>query len=123
MLETIAFLHGKKWTSMLIKRTYFGNWLRDYSQAVDVGSLKGVNAETIRVLVWNCSVASYRDLMLTLFNRFGFSHLWLMAMLPVNSRLPLTVSASTAQKNISTTLSDTETGSMHVPSIKDYEAP
>lgn len=37
---------------MLIKRTYFGNWLRDYSQAIDVGSLKGpVNAETIRVLV------------------------------------------------------------------------
>ncbi len=51
MLESIAFLHGKKWTSMLIKRCYFGNWLRDYSQAVDVGSLKGVNAATIRILV------------------------------------------------------------------------
>lgn len=51
ILETIAFLHGKKWTSMLIKRTYFGNWLRDYSQAVDIGSLKGVNAATIRILV------------------------------------------------------------------------
>lgn len=51
MLETIAFLHGKKWTSMLIKRVYFGNWLRDYSQAVDIGSLKGVNGETIRILV------------------------------------------------------------------------
>ena len=36
---------------MLIKRTYFGNWLRDYSQAVDVGSLKGANAATIRILV------------------------------------------------------------------------
>lgn len=51
MLETVAFLYGKKWTSMLIKRTYFGNWLRDYSQAIDIGSLKGVNAETIRILV------------------------------------------------------------------------
>lgn len=51
MLSGLAFLHGKKWTSMLIKRTYFGNWLRDYSQAVDVGSLKGVNAATIRILV------------------------------------------------------------------------
>lgn len=51
MLATIAFLRGKKWTSMLVKRTYFGNWLRDYSQAVDVGSLKGANAATIRVLV------------------------------------------------------------------------
>jgi hypothetical protein len=36
---------------MMIKRVYFGNWLRDYSQAVDVGSLKGVNAPTIRILV------------------------------------------------------------------------
>jgi uncharacterized membrane protein YbaN (DUF454 family) len=53
MLTTVAFLNGKKWTSMLIKRTYFGNWLRDYSQAVDVGSLKGVNAATIRILVRN----------------------------------------------------------------------
>lgn len=51
MLASIAFLNGKKWTSMLIKRTYFGNWLRDYSQAVDVGGLKGANAPTIRILV------------------------------------------------------------------------
>lgn len=55
MLSGLAFLHGKKWTSMLIKRTYFGNWLRDYSQAVDVGSLKGVNAATIRILVSSSS--------------------------------------------------------------------
>ncbi|KAM0553835.1 hypothetical protein ACHAPJ_007181 [Fusarium lateritium] len=59
MLETIAFLHGKKWTSMLIKRTYFGNWLRDYSQAVDIGSLKGVNAETVRILVWVLSFMAH----------------------------------------------------------------
>ncbi|KAI1433233.1 heterokaryon incompatibility Het-C [Xylaria sp. CBS 124048] len=52
MLKTIAFLHGKKWTTLLVQRTYFGNWLRDYSQAVDVGSLKSVNAETLRILVW-----------------------------------------------------------------------
>ncbi|PHH79359.1 hypothetical protein CDD80_5027 [Ophiocordyceps camponoti-rufipedis] len=59
MLASVAFLHGKKWTSMLIKRTYFGNWLRDYSQAVDVGSLKGVNAATIRILVWVLSFMSF----------------------------------------------------------------
>ncbi|CAJ2511972.1 Uu.00g075970.m01.CDS01 [Anthostomella pinea] len=52
MLKTLAFLHGKKWSTLMVQRTYFGNWLRDYSQAVDVGSLKGVNAATIRVLVW-----------------------------------------------------------------------
>ena len=51
VLQTLAFIGGKKWTSMLIKRVYFGNWLRDYSQAVDVGSLKGANAATIRILV------------------------------------------------------------------------
>lgn len=51
-LKTLTFLYGKKWTTLLVRRTYFGNWLRDYSQAIDVGSVKGVNAETIRVLVW-----------------------------------------------------------------------
>lgn len=59
MLTTLAFLHGKKWSSMLIKRTYFGNWLRDYSQAIDVGSLKGVNAPTIRILVWILSFMAF----------------------------------------------------------------
>ncbi|PTB43341.1 hypothetical protein M441DRAFT_56364 [Trichoderma asperellum CBS 433.97] len=59
MLTTVAFLHGKKWTSMLVKRTYFGNWLRDYSQAIDVGSLKGVNAPTIRILVWILSFMAF----------------------------------------------------------------
>lgn len=44
---------------MLIKRVYFGNWLRDYSQAVDVGSLKGVNAPTIRILVWVLSFMAF----------------------------------------------------------------
>ncbi|KAB5585462.1 heterokaryon incompatibility Het-C [Coniochaeta sp. 2T2.1] len=59
VLQTLAFLHGKKWTSMMISRTYFGNWLRDYSQAIDVGSLKGVNAATIRILVWVLSFMAH----------------------------------------------------------------
>ncbi|KAG9245681.1 heterokaryon incompatibility protein Het-C-domain-containing protein [Calycina marina] len=59
MLKTIAFIKGHKWTSMMVKRVYFGNWLRDYSQAVDVGSLKGVNAPTIRILVWVLSFLSF----------------------------------------------------------------
>jgi hypothetical protein len=29
MLKTIAFIKGHKWTSTMIKRVYFGNWLRD----------------------------------------------------------------------------------------------
>ncbi|KDE76462.1 hypothetical protein AO1008_02235 [Aspergillus oryzae 100-8] len=52
MLKTIAFIKGHKWTSTMIKRVYFGNWLRDYSQAMDVGTLKSVPADTIRILVW-----------------------------------------------------------------------
>ncbi|KAI9793326.1 MAG: hypothetical protein M1833_000771 [Piccolia ochrophora] len=59
VLKTIAFLHGRKWTSTMIKRTYFGNWLRDYSQAVDVGTLKGIQADTIRILVWVLSFMSF----------------------------------------------------------------
>lgn len=59
LLKTVAFLRGHKWTSMMIKRAYFGNWLRDYSQAVDVGTLKGVQADTIRVLVWVLAFMSF----------------------------------------------------------------
>ena len=44
---------GKKFNAMAVKRVYFGNWLRDFSQAVDVGTLsKGLDAKTIRLLVW-----------------------------------------------------------------------
>jgi Heterokaryon incompatibility protein Het-C len=42
---------GKKFSKMDVKRVYFGNWLRDYSQAVDVGTVKYVSAEAIRLLV------------------------------------------------------------------------
>lgn len=29
MLKTVAFIAGHKWTSTMVKRVYFGNWLRD----------------------------------------------------------------------------------------------
>ena len=41
------------------QRVYFGNWLRDYSQAVDVGTLKGVQSSTIRILVWVLAFMSF----------------------------------------------------------------
>lgn len=44
---------------MLIKRVYFGNFLRDYSQALDIGTLKSVNSETIRILVWVLSFMAF----------------------------------------------------------------
>jgi hypothetical protein len=42
---------GPKFGGLDIKRVYFGNWLRDYSQAVDVSTLKKVNLQTILNLV------------------------------------------------------------------------
>ncbi|KAI0300153.1 heterokaryon incompatibility protein Het-C-domain-containing protein [Multifurca ochricompacta] len=38
---------GSKFGGLDIKRVYFGNWLRDYSQAVDIASLKKVPLQTI----------------------------------------------------------------------------
>jgi hypothetical protein len=42
---------GKKFDKMMVSRVYFGNWLRDYSQAIDVGTVKSVSAEAIRLLL------------------------------------------------------------------------
>ncbi|KAL8729005.1 MAG: hypothetical protein Q9166_005006 [cf. Caloplaca sp. 2 TL-2023] len=50
---------GKKFSKMDVKRVYFGNWLRDYSQAVDVGTLKYVSAEAIRILLWVLGFMSF----------------------------------------------------------------
>jgi len=38
---------------------YFGNWLRDYSQAMDTGALKKAQPETIRILVWLLSFLNF----------------------------------------------------------------
>ncbi|KAI1331042.1 NIMA-interacting protein tinc [Xylariaceae sp. FL0255] len=42
---------GKKFNKLMVSRVYFGNWLRDYSQAIDVGTVKNVSAEAIRLLL------------------------------------------------------------------------
>ncbi|KAH6650075.1 heterokaryon incompatibility protein Het-C-domain-containing protein [Chaetomium tenue] len=42
---------GKKFDKLMVSRVYFGNWLRDYSQAIDVGTVKAVSAEAIRLLL------------------------------------------------------------------------
>ena len=59
VLKSIAFLHGHKWTSIMIKRVYFGNWLRDYSQAIDVGTVTRVQADSIRIIVWILSFMAF----------------------------------------------------------------
>ncbi|KAJ7033651.1 heterokaryon incompatibility protein Het-C-domain-containing protein [Mycena alexandri] len=38
---------GSKFNGLDIKRVYFGNWLRDYSQAMDIATLKKVQVQTI----------------------------------------------------------------------------
>lgn len=43
---------GRKFGKLDVQRVYFGNWLRDYSQAVDIGTLKYVSVEAIRILIW-----------------------------------------------------------------------
>jgi hypothetical protein len=50
---------GKKFSKMDVKRVYFGNWLRDYSQAVDVGTVKMVSSEAIRILLWVLGFMSF----------------------------------------------------------------
>ncbi|KAJ5312921.1 hypothetical protein PENANT_c018G06600 [Penicillium antarcticum] len=50
---------GKKFAKLDVKRVYFGNWLRDYSQAVDVGTVKYVSAEAIRILIWVLGFMSF----------------------------------------------------------------
>ncbi|KAJ9613435.1 hypothetical protein H2200_003377 [Cladophialophora chaetospira] len=59
VLKTVACIRHHKWNSMMIKRVYFGNWLRDYSQAMDTGALKKAQPETIRILVWLLSFLSF----------------------------------------------------------------
>ncbi|KAG7108608.1 hypothetical protein HYQ45_018050 [Verticillium longisporum] len=44
-------LKGKNFSKLMVSRVYFGNWLRDYSQAVDVGTVKSVSAEAIRLVL------------------------------------------------------------------------
>lgn len=42
---------GKNFGKLDVLRVYFGNWLRDYSQAIDVGTVKNVSAEAVRLLL------------------------------------------------------------------------
>ncbi len=37
----------------------YSNWLRDYSQAMDTGTLSKAQSETIRILVWILSFLSF----------------------------------------------------------------
>ncbi|EJD42358.1 heterokaryon incompatibility Het-C [Auricularia subglabra TFB-10046 SS5] len=42
---------GKRFSKEDVKKIYFGNWLRDYSQAMDIGGLSKLTAETLVLVV------------------------------------------------------------------------
>ena len=48
-----------KFDRLSVKRVYFGNWLRDYSQAIDVGGLKKLPKDSIRVMLWLLSFVTF----------------------------------------------------------------
>jgi len=50
---------GQKFSKLNVKQVYFGNWLRDYSQAMDVGALKMVGPNIIRTLIWLLSFMTF----------------------------------------------------------------
>lgn len=42
---------GSRFTGLDVKRVYFGNWLRDYSQAMDIAGLSKLTGDSIQLLV------------------------------------------------------------------------
>ncbi|CAE6464046.1 unnamed protein product [Rhizoctonia solani] len=42
---------GDRFTSLDVKRVYFGNWLRDYSQAMDIAGLSKLTAQSLVTVV------------------------------------------------------------------------
>ncbi|KAJ3882179.1 Het-C-domain-containing protein [Lentinula edodes] len=46
-LASVIGKGGTKFNGLDVKRVYFGNWLRDYSQAVDIAGLKKLPLQTI----------------------------------------------------------------------------
>ncbi|PIL31522.1 hypothetical protein GSI_06224 [Ganoderma sinense ZZ0214-1] len=46
-----AATSGSKFSKEDVKRVYFGNWLRDYSQAMDIAGLSKLSADTLVLIV------------------------------------------------------------------------
>ncbi|EPQ60148.1 Het-C-domain-containing protein [Gloeophyllum trabeum ATCC 11539] len=49
LLSTAA--GGSKFSKNDVKKVYFGNWLRDYSQAMDIGGLSKLSADTLVLII------------------------------------------------------------------------
>ncbi|RPA76743.1 heterokaryon incompatibility Het-C [Ascobolus immersus RN42] len=59
VLLELMMSNAKEFDSLSVKRVYFGNWLRDYSQALDVGGLSKLPKDTIRTLLWILSFLTF----------------------------------------------------------------
>jgi len=54
------FSKNTKFSGLMVKQVYFGNWLRDYSQVIDIGTLsRGIKLGTLRILVWALGFATF----------------------------------------------------------------
>ncbi|ELU39862.1 heterokaryon incompatibility protein HET-C [Rhizoctonia solani AG-1 IA] len=64
---------GDRFTTMDVKRVYFGNWLRDYSQAMDIAGLSKLTAQTLVtvVSVLGFMVPSARTIPCATFDRYN----------------------------------------------------
>ncbi|TFK77526.1 Het-C-domain-containing protein [Pluteus cervinus] len=51
VLSAAAGSGGAKFTKSDIKKVYFGNWLRDYSQAMDIAGLSKLTSDTLVLIV------------------------------------------------------------------------
>jgi hypothetical protein len=51
LMLPISFDTGKRFTNLDVYRVYFGNWLRDYSQLLDAGTLGAVPEPLLRAIV------------------------------------------------------------------------
>jgi hypothetical protein len=47
----ISFKSNNQFGYTNMRRVYFGNWLRDFSQLIDTGTLKFVSATAIQIIV------------------------------------------------------------------------
>ncbi|MBW0484489.1 hypothetical protein O181_024204 [Austropuccinia psidii MF-1] len=52
-------LFGKKFTSLDVKRIYFGNWLRDLSQVCDIAGFKAMTPESLVICIMTMGFLSF----------------------------------------------------------------
>jgi hypothetical protein len=71
-LLPVSFLTRYGFTKLDILRVYFGNWLRDYSQLIEIMPLSKMKEPTLRVIVsFSCLAKRTLEVLLTMRIDFG----------------------------------------------------